>query len=120
MDSGIKLQWVDALRGGQYEQGRGLLRTQGGKYCCLGVLADIAGASWQPMPASETDGLNPSYGLLLLDSDMTPPIVITTSLPSWLRDKYGLGFGEASSLMDLNDHHGYTFDEIADHIEENL
>lgn len=34
----IKQKWLDALRSGQYEQGHGKLKTDDGKYCCLGVL----------------------------------------------------------------------------------
>lgn len=37
--------WVEALRSGKYEQGRGFLRS-GNQYCCLGVLSDLAGCSW--------------------------------------------------------------------------
>jgi len=33
--------WVDALRKGGYEQGKGFLRTEDDKYCCLGVACDI-------------------------------------------------------------------------------
>lgn len=37
--------WVEALRSGKYEQTRHTLRTADG-FCCLGVLADIAGCEW--------------------------------------------------------------------------
>lgn len=40
MDADIKRKWVEALRGGKYEQGRGVLRD-GSAYCCLGVLCDL-------------------------------------------------------------------------------
>jgi len=35
-------RWVTALRSGQYEQGKYALRTGDDRYCCLGVLADVA------------------------------------------------------------------------------
>lgn len=41
MKQDIKQAWVNALRSGDYEQGRGALR-QGDTYCCLGVLCDLA------------------------------------------------------------------------------
>lgn len=33
---------VDALRSGEFEQGRGRLRTDDDKYCCLGVASEVA------------------------------------------------------------------------------
>lgn len=41
MNKEIKDQWVAALRSGEYEQGTGALNNKG-KYCCLGVLSDLA------------------------------------------------------------------------------
>lgn len=37
----IKQNWLNALKSGKYKQGYTRLRQQGGRYCCLGVLADI-------------------------------------------------------------------------------
>ena len=41
MNSEIKAAWVAALRSGEYEQGREYL-SRDGKFCCLGVLCDLA------------------------------------------------------------------------------
>jgi len=38
-----KTKWLEALRSGRYPQGREQLMTRKGKYCCLGVLAQIDG-----------------------------------------------------------------------------
>lgn len=38
----VRQLWVKALRSGEYKQGRTRLRTKDGKYCCLGVLTDLA------------------------------------------------------------------------------
>ena len=50
MNQEIKQKWVDALRSGKYEQGRGFLRV-GDKFCCLGVLCDLYmvenGGKWE-------------------------------------------------------------------------
>ena len=35
-------KWVDALLSGAYQQGKYALRTEDNKFCCLGVLADVA------------------------------------------------------------------------------
>ena len=37
----IKKLWVDALRSGDYIQGRGGLRGECNDFCCLGVLCDL-------------------------------------------------------------------------------
>lgn len=44
MNRKLKAQWVKALRSGEYEQmAPALCYQEGGKYCCLGVLAAVAG-----------------------------------------------------------------------------
>ncbi len=40
MKSEIKTKWVEALRSGQYKQGKNRLRD-GDCFCCLGVLTDL-------------------------------------------------------------------------------
>ena len=60
----IKKQWVQALRSGEYKQGRGQLK-QGATFCCLGVLCDLAvqsgelgslGARWLGSPSKRSPG----------------------------------------------------------------
>jgi len=44
MDPKEKALWVRGLLSGKYKQGTGALRTEDGKYCCLGVAQEcIAG-----------------------------------------------------------------------------
>lgn len=38
----IKEKWIEALESGKYQQGVGTL-CRDGRYCCLGVLADVMG-----------------------------------------------------------------------------
>ena len=38
--------WVAALRSGEYEQGKDLLRAGNNTYCCLGVLVDVLVIQW--------------------------------------------------------------------------
>jgi hypothetical protein len=48
-------KWVKALRSGKFAQQRdGYLRTGNGM-CCLGVLADIAGCSWDSKHRADGD-----------------------------------------------------------------
>lgn len=44
MNKEMKEKWVEALRSGEYNQGKGRLRQAnqyGSYYCCLGVLRDL-------------------------------------------------------------------------------
>ena len=41
MNKEVKKKWVDALRSGEYAQGRSSLRDHD-EYCCLGVLCELA------------------------------------------------------------------------------
>ena len=56
MRQDIKERWVEALRSGEYRQGRGRLRQrstihESDEYCCLGVLCDLyardQGVKWE-------------------------------------------------------------------------
>ena len=102
MNPEIKQRWVEALRSGKYEQGRGVLREfRDGKfhYCCLGVLCDlVAPDDW------DREWHRNSIGF--------PAQEIT--------DEVGLSKHQAGILADMNDRHQYTFSQIADYIEENL
>ena len=42
MNPEIKAQWIAALRSGEYRQGRNTLRDAKDRFCCLGVLCDLA------------------------------------------------------------------------------
>ena len=64
-----KQQWIDALRSGEYDQCKGALGkldpdTGAMSYCCLGVLATIAGVGHQMQ-----DNLLSSVGITVFDFD---------------------------------------------------
>lgn len=42
MNPGVKTLWVEALRSGEYKQGRMELHSANNEFCCLGVLCSIA------------------------------------------------------------------------------
>lgn len=48
--------WARALKSGQYQQGKGYMRTNDGKYCCLGVAMDLALANGCPVTGMENWG----------------------------------------------------------------
>lgn len=57
MDSEVKRRWVQALRSGEYKQGVARLRNRNekdsvDKFCCLGVLCELAVAAGVEMRAT--------------------------------------------------------------------
>lgn len=82
--------WTDALRSGEYPQGRGALRTPGG-YCCLGVWCDLADPEGWDGDVHRGNKLYP-----------TPDIAPLSDDAIYL-------------CANLNDH-GATFAEIAEYI----
>jgi hypothetical protein len=104
MNKEYKQKWIDALRSGKYKQGKGCLRS-GDNYCCLGVLCDIVD------PKYFTHGTN-GY---------------RSYLPLHIQDRVGIedpdgrlhhSIGQFNTLIGLNDSAEYTFEQIADIIEE--
>lgn len=68
-------KWVEALRSGKYEQGKGQLR-QDNKFCCLGVACDILETvKW------EVDRVSGDQDKVLGES---------TALPAQIQNFYGL------------------------------
>lgn len=56
------LKWIKALSDGSYKKGKGkLVSNDGTKFCCLGVWADMHGATWDEIKLfnGETDCLIP-------------------------------------------------------------
>lgn len=129
MNPEVKKLWVEALRSGKYEQTTGALESidaQGNSsYCCLGVLCHLArergivqrrvvGPSWDqtanyagaasvlPGIVEEWAGVSSYQHLPGFDAPRT--------------DKYG---DDANvTFMFLNDVKSYTFEQIADVVEQ--
>lgn len=124
MNPEIKTQWVTALRSGEYKQGSAALKDTEDRYCCLGVLCDLAvkagvisdsvvdisisgrekhffsGASeYLPEAVQEWSGLFDENPVVTRDSELEE----TTN-----------------ALSTLNDSLNYDFNGIADLIEEQL
>jgi hypothetical protein len=116
----IMREWVTALRSGNYEQGRGRLRTDN-QYCCLGVLCDIAvrnGVIPQgalPIRSSDVEQVIYSYGGFT--NFMMPPSTVRVWADLPAGQYIYAGELSATKLAHLNDT-GATFAEIADLIEE--
>jgi hypothetical protein len=111
MNRDVAKLWVKALRSGDYEQGQGALRRlteDGPQDCCLGVLCDLAISN-----GIELETRKSSYDNKIVfgsSSVGVPPIEVM--------DWAGLEYGQAEQYADLNDVQDYTFEQIADYIED--
>jgi len=102
--------WIEVLRSGLYEQGKGKLQN-GNKFCCLGVACDI---------------FIPHNKLSKIGSDMFGTIPGSQpACPEWLSNINTIYVGKASidnssfamSLIGMNDAGNASFDEIADMLQ---
>lgn len=119
MKKDIKKQWVEALRSGKYKQGTGRLCDTRGKklkFCCLGVLFDIAGG--------EVDGKwvrdNNKLGWLAKTPNLLFEEAELGHLPKDFREFCELEHNQISELISLNDIERVSFKEIANWIGKNL
>lgn len=116
MNPEIKARWVERLRSGEYVQARMSLRTQDNKFCCLGVLSQMAadeGVISQPelLPTGQY-----SYHT---DND-SRTATLHPRVAEWAGIKSDLGaYGPYNSLAGDNDD-GADFATIADTIEEHF
>jgi hypothetical protein len=108
MNPTIKKQWLEALRSGKYQQGKGRLRMKHSgvdRFCCLGVLCDLLEpAGWVLHPN------NPEVFLSGIHEGYPQDKV---------RDKAGIERDQCQTLAAMNDS-GKSFEEIAQTIENTL
>jgi hypothetical protein len=126
MNPQIKLRWVDALRSGEYVQGRAGLRNDSG-YCCLGVLCEL---HRQAHPDREWEIVNIDMSRLYT-GDVTGPMRYlgdTNILPDEVAEWAELDLNSPNvrylgtngqALTSLNDG-GVPFTAIAVAIEDSL
>lgn len=125
MNPEVKQLWLEALRSGEYQQGREKLRDDKDRYCCLGVLCELYrekvsnGADlWC---ADETDH---KYSMFLESAYIPEAVYIWAGLES--NDPKVEAETEAYypavqvELISLNDDHKWDFLAIADAIENSL
>lgn len=112
----IKERWLTALRSGKYPQGKGWL-NQDGKFCCLGVLAEIAVEDGVVQP-------DPDRGVVRYRSrdGIIAHSFLSPALMEWsgIADDEGEFLNEQDNyeqLTTLNDR-GMSFNDIADVIEK--
>jgi len=102
MKAEIRQQWIEALRGGSYTQGRNFLRTSDDHFCCLGVLCDLVDRrAWQR------------------ERDRYAHNGYIGHLPGSISAVTDLNSDQAFTLMGMNDN-GQSFGQIANWIEANI
>ena len=119
MNQEIAKIWVDALRSGEYTQGRTCLKSTNGDHCCLGVLCELYDKhNEEKLSKKELDDMVFFSGFARL-------------LPTQVMNWAGLSWSDGSidykidydyvleSLANFNDR-GSSFQEIADIIEQNV
>lgn len=98
------VRWIKALRSGRYKQTRLTLENQYG-YCCLGVACKVL------IPKNKLKLNQLGYIDGCLPSSQP-------NSPKWLNDiSHNFKSLTNKSLFNLNDLHGFSFDEIADVLE---
>lgn len=121
----IKEQWIEALTSGEYEQGYSALRTHDDKYCCLGVLCDLAVKSG----IAKWEQLDGDWAIVHIAKDINDTADFGVGLlPKFMRNWSGVENDDGAvsmatgrySLTALNDIHKDTFARIAEIIEGNL
>jgi len=117
MDQAIKTEWVAALRSGEYQQGSGYLRDLDGKYCCLGVLCDIA-VKRGVIPDPSTNAYAFKYGGGPAD-DVYLPVAVMEWAGLDATNPTVPHEGEQEKLSAINDNY-HPFTEIADLIDAHL
>lgn len=116
---------VNALRSGEYQQTRSVLR-RGDSYCCLGVACDISGKGrWVECLDMSNLGYDTPGQRAGWDRQVSGPYYAETSfLPhevtDWLgwKNRNPVVTSDGRTLASLNDA-GYSFAQIADLIENN-
>lgn len=104
MSQEIKTKWIEALRSGEYKQGKDILKNENGAYCCLGVLQMCV----QGEVEMERDGVPAAMLSRDFCKILDPEFDTDTFVPKL-----------AHELADLNDE-GKTFEYLADFIEKEV
>lgn len=119
MNAEVKKLWVEALRSGDYLQGRLSLRNEKNEYCCMGVLCDIYLQEHPKVPGSpETNWeYKDEIDKYQIDGE-------GNYLPEEVMKWAGLESKDPqcreTHLSYMNDMRKYTFKQIADQIEIGL
>jgi len=130
MNQEYKQEWLAALRGGEYDQGKFKLKNKDNTFCCLGVLCDLYlkknNLTWEDYPhlapGEEAESI---FHKRFKEFDYLPTHIfkelgITTqgAFPSGEPVSVVPGGELFDNLADLNDTQLLNFSQIADIIEK--
>src|SRR3954470_12989892 len=111
-------KWVDALRSGRFKQGKHTLTQIDNdgiqRDCCLGVACKVAIENGVPIAVNVRYDTLDGPRVLIREYDGCSGSILPESVTEFL----GM-FNERNGLDDLNDYQGLSFEQIADHIEQN-
>ena len=122
MNQTVKEKWLQALRSKEYEQGHGCLKESvydscysgyQDKFCCLGVLTDLY------IQENNLDWSSHSESLFYEGLPVPDSFVCSWAGLEYANPEIKIDKPFADSLAEMNDH-GYSFEEIADVIEQQL
>lgn len=126
MDPNIKAQWVAALRSGEYKQGKYVLHNvDENTFCCLGVLCDLAVkagviTAGEAVYRSSIAGMALNFGRSAEGASADGVTVLPREVVEWadLDDESPRDDTGARQLAELNDDHGYSFEDLAHVVKE--
>jgi hypothetical protein len=105
-------KWIDALRSGTFNQGRGKLRSNRNRYCCLGVACELLPKKFNIKWVKEK-------GALLYGLDINKSETDYYRLPEEILDYIGIDNFSETQLIRMNDEEKKSFTKIADFLETN-
>lgn len=118
-------KWIEALRSGEYKQGSGQYcsRSYDGtdSYCCLGVLADVAGIEKKYTGTGVVweDGFDEKGERIW--TYCSPNVeLVQEKMKLHSHMGYPNDVADVYALWVLNDDRKWTFAEIADYLEQNI
>lgn len=104
--------WTDALRSGKYQQGKSAL-CEDGRFCCLGVACEVYQEHVGDLSVVVDNNGMRNYD----DEEYMPPSKVTRWLGIATAGDLSTMVSGYSSLVALNDSASYTFEQIADVID---
>jgi hypothetical protein len=125
----VKAAWIQALRSGEYQQGRNLL-CHDDHFCCLGVLCDLhkkqtSAGDWVTEGDGIVDAIRMSYrtGKHKSPLSLPYPVVAWAGLDGTEPTVDGIGLSRLNDGLwtdGMLEVRARTFSEIADLIEQHL
>ena len=115
----MRKQWIEALRSGDYKQGREYL-CKDGNYCCLGVACDLFAEIKEPQLNGTVafDGATTALPFALVELlGLKSPTGIFAETITVMKDGHPRKFGELTTLNDIG---RQTFEEIANVLESGV